>query len=137
MMKESLKLETEKDMIKRKISNFKNTIEKESPVHPDAFSPKSKSSTIKINRKDNDNNPENHKKLSSIANKEFNTSKSIIDYADYVSDNDCVSTYSNFINLNDKKNYLESEDERVSMVSSIDNNFLNDINSDVENNVIK
>ena len=141
MLKESLKIETEKDMIKRKISNFKNTIEKESiMINTEALgtnrSSKYRSSSNLSSKPENGSNLENGQNSLIPMKKESSAYQSVEDYADYVSDNDLVSNSSKWFNLNNNsKNNLETEDEGESIIISNENNIITEINSDVEQNI--
>lgn len=136
MVKENIKIETEKDMIKRKISNFKNTIENGSNSHDVHVAKSKRMSSLHISDK------------SEIAKKEVNfvflmkkessdnSSKTREDNLQIECEN--ISTKSNYINVGASKKYLlESEDDGECNLASLDNNFLNDINSEVENNIDK
>jgi hypothetical protein len=140
MMKESLKIETEKEMIKRKVSNFKTTLSK------DSFSsmPKCKS-TVAIEKSRSPGNPNTIEKTKASkppARLENSSSPRKNAYtAEYLSKNDEPINQEFPItpkNLNITKKYsMESDDEVENNLASIDNNFLNDINSDVEHNAVK
>jgi len=112
ILKANIMLETEKDMIKRKIHSFKNTIEKEG------------STTVNLNE---NQSPRNIKEYKEFQSKQNNANQV-----------DTPIPIARGGNLNISKKYsMESDEELENNLINIDNNFLSEINSDVERNVIK
>ena len=147
MLNENKKLENEKEMIKRKVTNFKSTLSKEGKTPKGRTSvviEKSKSSmnvNKDIERSEKEGKNENSKTAKTVKSDHSSPRKTV--YA-----NEFTSKLNEELNveqaplttrnLNITKKYsMESEDELDNNLASIDNNFLNEINSDVEHNVVK
>ena len=131
ILKENHKIESEKDMIKRKITNFKSTIE--------TGSNRSEKSDSKRSSIDRNKNPEiiKTKNKEDTKNKFNENNPNQVNHND-VRDNEAVLLNSKCINLIASKKFLDSDyEEQKSEEETIDKNIVNDINSDIEHNIFK
>lgn len=141
MLKENLKIENEKSMIKRKISNFRNTL---------CNAPCNNITSIKDQTqipttKNSEQNPDSDLEISRVSNlqerskispkKEYGT-------AEYYSKNFDAQSMENDLNISknpdvSKKYLLETDDEQDDRNMSNNQNVVNEILSDVEQNCLK
>jgi hypothetical protein len=141
MLKESLKIENEKNMIKRKISNFRNTLCKvpcnSISIKDQAQIPTGKNNTNCNNSELEESRVSNFHESSMISPKKTDHANS-----EYNTKNFDAQSMENVLNITknpdvSKKYLLETDDDFDDHNMSNDHNVVNEILSDVEQNCLK